>query len=198
MITLNLVFEDILSEQVMFRILERFGNKYFIANSYAGNGSGYIKKGISGFNQASKFNPFFVLTDLDTYLCPSGLINDWLKVQKESNLIFRVAIREVESWLLADRKGISDFMGVDLKQIPIRSELLTDPKRSLISIATISKKRNIREDLVPKNNNATIGPNYNGRLTNFVLNFWSIDDAMKNSTSLARAVACIEKFQLSE
>jgi hypothetical protein len=64
MILLNFVFEDDLSEMVMLKIIDRFKDKFYIGNTYNGNGSGYIKKNIQGFNQASQTIPFFVLTHI--------------------------------------------------------------------------------------------------------------------------------------
>lgn len=72
-IPINLVFEDIISEFTMVKLLASFNSKFQTNNSYPGNGSGYIKKNISGFNEASRVVPFFVLTDLDNYECPMSL-----------------------------------------------------------------------------------------------------------------------------
>ncbi|MDF2210039.1 hypothetical protein L1F28_15070 [Arthrospira platensis NCB002] len=42
---------------------------------------------------------YLVLTDLDKSECPLAIINEWLKSQpKHPNLLFRVAVKEVESW----------------------------------------------------------------------------------------------------
>ncbi len=194
MIPISLVFEDALSEMVMLRLLNRFGDKFFVGPSYGGTGNGYIKKGISGFNQASAFSPFFVLTDLDQYGCPPELIQDWLNEEKQANLIFRVAVKEVESWLLADRDGISDFIGVSVKRIPVNPELLADPKLSLINLARDSRKRFIKDDIVPKNDFASIGPNYNTRLGQFILNFWDVENAMNFSPSLTSAIANLQRL----
>jgi hypothetical protein len=196
MITLNFVFEDDLSEMVMLKIIDRFKDKFYIGNTYNGNGFGYIKKNIKGFNQASKTIPFFVLTDLDQYECPSELINNWLNsIPKNKNLIFRVAIREIEAWLLADRVGFSKYLGVSIVHLPLSPESEMDAKRKLISIAARSRNRSIKEDITPKNENAQVGPNYNGRLGEYVFNHWNIDEAMLNCESLKRAVRCLEAFQ---
>ena len=87
MIYVNLVYEDDLSEMVMTRLLDNFKGKYSVAYTYPGYGFGYLKKNIKGFNQASKITPYFMLTDLDTYLCPMELINDWIKFPLNSNFI---------------------------------------------------------------------------------------------------------------
>jgi hypothetical protein len=96
---------------------------------------------------------------------------------------------------LADRVGFSKYLGVSIVHLPLSPELEMDAKRKLISIAARSRKRSIKEDIVPKNDNALVGPNYNGRLGEYVLNYWDIDEAIQNCESLKRAVRCLETFQ---
>ena len=196
MITLNLVFEDILSEFVMYKMIERFGSKYRIGTPYSGGGFGYIKKRIAGFNAASIHVPFFVLADLDNHECPVALMNDWLPAKsRNQNLIFRIAVREVESWILSDRAGFASFIDISIQNIPLKPDLVPDPKQALINLVKKTRKRRIKEDIVPRNEYAAIGPNYNDRLMEYVLQNWDIDRAIENSDSLKRAIAALDKFQ---
>lgn len=194
MIYVTLIFEDDLSEAVMSKMLMLFTDKYIIYQSYSGNGFGYLKTNIRGFNQASVVNPHFMLTDLDKYECPVALKNDWFDFELYNNFIFRIAVREVESWLLADRQGLAKFFNVSLTNFPLNPDLESDPKNTLIQLAKRSNKREIREDIVPINNNATIGPNYNGCLTEFVFKYWSIDNAILQSESLRRSYYKLRDF----
>ena len=193
-IPLNFVYEDDLSEFTMTQLVNSFGNKYFIGNLYNGGGYGYIKKNINGFNEAAIATPFFILTDLDRGECPIKLINEWLKREKRPNLIFRVAVREVEAWILADIEGFSRFLGISSSHFPASPESVDDPKKLLIQLAGKSRKRDVREDIVPINANAKIGPNYNGRLMEFVFDGWNIDRAKGRSDSLSRTFNSLEKF----
>jgi len=197
-IPVNLVFEDVISEYVMTKLLACFGSKYYISSTYPGYGFGYIKTNINGFNQAAMGVPFFVLTDLDNYQCPISLMNEWFTKPQATNLIFRVAIREVEAWLLADREGFSEYTGISLNVLPREPENEADPKRTLINL--VSKKcrrRGIREDIVPINANAQIGPNYNERLMQFVDNNWDVHRAKEASKSLMRAYNHLDRFQIN-
>lgn len=90
--------------------------------------------------------------------------------------------------------GISDFIGVSVRQVPDNPELLPDPKLTLMNLARLSRKKFIKDDIVPKNTFASIGPNYNVRLSQFVLNFWNIEDAMNRSPSLSRAIANLDRL----
>lgn len=196
MIYISLVYEDGLSEAVMNKLLVSFGNKYEVVNSYPGYGFGYLKANIKGFNQASLVYPHFMLTDLDNYICPSELIQDWINFEVNKHFIFRIAVKEVESWLLADIEGLSSFLKVSPSNFPLNPDLETDPKNVLIQLAKRSRKREIREDIVPINNNASIGPNYNGCLTQFVVNYWNIEMAITRSNSLKRAWENLARFEL--
>jgi len=194
MIYVNLTYEDDLSEAVMSRILSEFPDKFQILHKYPGHGFGYLKSSIKGFNQASAIVPYFMLTDLDRYKCPLELINDWIDFTVNPGFIFRIAIREVESWLLADIKGLSKYFHISANLIPLEPEGLMDPKEVLINLAKRSRKRNIREDIVPVNQYASIGPNYNGCLSEFVYKFWNIWEAANKSKSLQRTLLKLNDF----
>lgn len=194
-IPVNLVFEDAISEFTMVKILDSFEGKFETATSYPGNGSGYIKNNINGFNEASKSTPFFVLTDLDNYNCPIALKNDWLSRPEKPNLIFRIAIREVESWLLSDIVGFAEFIGISEVNFPLNPEVETNPKQTLINLVKRSRKRLIKEDIIPLNDNAKIGPNYNERLMQFVADFWNIERAKTRSQSLRRTYDKLFNFE---
>jgi hypothetical protein len=194
-IPVNLVFEDELSEYVLTKLLNCFGNKYHTEVSYNGRGNGYIRKRINGFNRACIASPFLVLTDLDQAPCPSELIANWFRRPMHPNMLFRVAVREVESWLLADIEGYARFLGISEANFPTNPENEANPKRTLITLARRSRKRSIKEDIIPINSNAAIGPNYNGRLMEFVFDHWSIDRAMTRSKSLRRAYDRLQSFE---
>ena len=106
----------------------------------------------------------------------------------------RIAIKEIESWLLADIEGFSEFTGVSKANFPLNPELLPDVKKALIHIVRKSRKRSIKEDILPLKN-AEIGPNYNNRLLEFLINNWDVSRAMLRSQSLKRAYNHLNSFQ---
>lgn len=65
----------------------------------------------------------------------------------------------------------------------------------MIQIAKKSRLRRIREDIVPINENAVIGPNYNGCLIEFVYEKWNIKRASQRSRSLEKALIKLDLFQ---
>jgi hypothetical protein len=196
-IPLNLVVEDFLSESVVLKILHESGRPFAVGTRYLGRqGAGYIKKRISGFNQAAKATPFLILTDLDDEMCAPQLLQSWLSEPPSRNLIFRIAVREVEAWLLAHRDGIATFLGIQRDLIPSNVESLGNPKEVLIGLARKSRRGDIRKDIVPPDgSNRVQGPDYNGRLIRFVEESWSPARAMENSQSLSSAAKALASFK---
>ena len=188
-VPINIAVEDNLSEAVAKKILEECQGRYAVGFCYGKSGVGYLRKNIGGFNNAAKGTPYLIMTDLDEASCPPELADDWLKSTKHPNLMFWVAVREVEAWILADRMGFSRFLGIRKALIPESVEDISSPKEFLISLARRSSKPSIRKDIVPRDqSSAKIGPDYNGRLVSFVLSTWDIQAASSVSASLRRAV----------
>lgn len=195
-IPINLVFEDELSEAFMKKLADFFDHKFLIIASYSRGGYGYIKNNIKAFNNASKGSVYFILTDLDNYSCPSELIDKWLGLKnRRHNLLFRVAIKEVESWALADVIGFSEYFGVSERLVPRSPDSVNDPKKVLIDIVRKSKKKGFKQDILPVNENAKVGPNYNSRMIDFVDNKWDINSARDNSESLNRTYYALDRFE---
>lgn len=196
LIPINLAVEDPLSEAVLRAILHQSNRPYIVGNCYSKNGFGYLKKNIKGFNNAAKGTPYIVLTDLDRAECPKELIQEWLPSPKHPNLLFRIAVREIEAWLLADSKNFAKFLGISQTLIPQNVDEISDPKQTLINIARKSRNRELHEAIVPQSNStAKVGRDYNGQLIYFVNNYWQMEVAKLCSPSLQRAINAIDKFE---
>ncbi len=193
-IPINLVVEDNLSEVAIKKVLESSQQRFSVGACYGKHGFGYIQKRLHSFNNAAKGMPLLVLVDLESE-CPPAQINKWLDHPINPNLIFRIAVKEIESWILADRKGIASFLGISQKHIPFVSDEIADPKDCLINLARKSRKRQLRESLIPRaNSTAKVGPDYDGQLSKFVTTSWNISEASKNSDSLRRCIEAINRF----
>lgn len=196
MIPINLAVEDDLSAAVLRRILSSCGQDYAIGSVYQRHGFGFLKKNVKGFNNSAKGTPFVLLTDLDSYECPLALISSWLSTSRHPNFMFRVAVREVEAWLLADRRGIARYLEININRVPENPEAVIKPKRELIRLAAQSRNRSLRLDIIPKSGSTSqIGPDYNGRLRVFVERHWNVDQAELSSSSLRRAMRALRKFK---
>lgn len=194
-IPVNLAIEDEVSEAVLRRLLVQANRGYAIGTAYGRGGFGYLRKTITGWNRAARHKPFVVLTDLDRSPCPSDLIKDWLNEPLHPNLLFRVAVREVESWLLADRLNFARYLFVAEKWLPVNPDELPDPKAILVDVARRSRSETIRDRIVPKRGStAKQGREYNSCLAEFVDKNWNIDEAAAQSGSLQRTVAKLRSF----
>jgi hypothetical protein len=197
-IIITAAVEDILSEAVLRRVLDQIEKSYAIGLILSGNGKGYLKTKASGFNNSAKGSPFLLLVDQDTAAdCPPSLIASWLNKQPcHKNLLFRVAVMEVESWVMADRGALSDYLGVALNKIPTNVEAIANPKEFLVNLARSSRSKTVRDDLVPREQStARVGPNYNGSLIQFVQSHWRLGAAMGNAPSLERMHKRLMEFE---
>jgi len=135
-----------------------------------------------------------VLVDLDRDAeCAPPLCEEWVP-DPAPYLCFRVAVREVEAWLMADAVSLSSFLSVARSRIPVDPEQLFDPKTEMVNLARRSRRREIREDMVPRDQSGrSVGPAYVSRLIEYVQTFWRPNVAIERAQSLRRAVACLRQ-----
>jgi hypothetical protein len=195
-IPVSLAVEGMLDEGVLRQLLTLSGKRFEVSACYGKRGKDYLRQNIGRFNQAAVHKPFIILTDLDEEDCPPGLVARWLPHGPHSNLILRIAVREIESWLLADAKRFADFLGVRPEQIPEWPDTEPDPKKLVVELARRSRKRSIREDLVPPPGSISkVGRNYVGQLMRFVSTDWQADEVVcRRSPSLNKALAALRRF----
>lgn len=189
---LNVIVEDALSETVMRKLLNHVG---FHGQPTFRDMRGNVK--IRGcmrkFAEASRVFPHIVLTDLDRLPCPPALIQEWGIRQIPATMLFRIAVHEVESWLMADREAFATYLHVDPEKVPFEPDAEIDTKQSLFSIVRRSKKIRLRSEILPTPG-SHIGPLYNEHFCRFVRDFWRVDVAAGNSPSLARSMDRLTTF----
>ena len=171
---------------------------YAIGAVFSHGGFGYLKKQAPAFNNAAKGCPFLLLTDLDRCPCPPQLIEEWLGRPKHPHLLLRVAVREVESWLLGDQAGLGAFLGLRKAFCFQNPEQLTDPKQELLKLALCSPRKVMREALAWKDEASGRlfqGPDYNATLAKFVSKQWDIEAARKECRSLGRLFLALERIE---
>lgn len=147
------------------------------------------------WNESAKFNiPFVVFRDLDNdYVCAPELVADKLP-DLAPLMLFRIAVRSLESWLLADRNGLAKFLQVSRARLPLVPDDEHHPKTTLINIARRSRSSRIRERIVPHTPLANQGPEFSAALTEFIWEGWDPDRARQNSPSLDKTIAAFERF----
>jgi len=106
----------------------------------------------------------------------------------QPDFLFRVAVREVESWLLADREAMARFLHISSAQCPDSPDDIIDPKQALLNLVRKSNNRALKQDILPaKGSMSSVGLGYNARLSDFVWNYWDVNRAVAQSDSLNRA-----------
>jgi hypothetical protein len=66
------------------------------------NGKTNLRRALPGYNGAAQGDPWLVFVDLDhDFACAAALVTEWLPAPSVY-MRFRVVVRQIESWLLAD------------------------------------------------------------------------------------------------
>jgi hypothetical protein len=148
-----------------------------------------LLKKLAGYNSAAAFSPWFVLVDLD-HDADSAEGGEQLWLPSPERLIcFHAAVRMIESWMLADAERAASFLGVSLSTLPSDPESIADPKELVVNLARRSRKRLIRDGLVPRpNSGARIGPTYVSDISAFGAGHWRPQVAAEASPSLQRCL----------
>ena len=189
-----LIVEDPLSEVVAEKMLDGSGKNYDVANILHW-GKNKIRDKIKGINRAAQGYCYFVLTDQDTEdRCPPTAINE-LPETIHPNLLYRFAVMEIESWVMAHRQAIADFLSIPVSRIPTNTDTIEKPKEHLVSLARKSRSAKIKRDLVPRpTGTRAVGPGYNDMLSEFVISHWDIEIAKQHSPSLHRTFSRLRQF----
>ena len=194
-IPVSLAAEGLLDEQVLRRLLAFSGRPFAPGACYGRRGRDHLEQNLPRFNRAAAYRPFIALADLDRDECPPALLHHRLPDGPHRNLVLRIAVREAEAWLLADRQGFAEFLGVPVARLPFQPEDEADPKALVIALARRSRYRAMREEVAPApGSTSPIGKNYVGQMTRFVVSRWKIENARRHSPSLDRALKAVQRF----
>jgi hypothetical protein len=190
------VVEGLVDRAILHRLMSHAGVSP--ATIYVANGKPQIRQRLGGYNNAAQFAPWLVLVDLNAEAeCAPELCNTWLP-QPAPLMRFRVAVRKAEAWLLADRERLSRFLGVSADLVSRSPEAVADPKRELVDLAVRSRRRAIREDMVPRQGSGrAVGPAYSSRLIEFVSDAkagWRPEVAAGSADSLRRCLDSLRMF----
>ena len=184
----SLATEDELSDGTLRKVLLTTRPDLHVFTSRISNGYGQLRKNVLAFNNAAKSVPQLVLTDLDRGNCAPELIALWTQRKKlHPKLWFRVAVRETETWLLAHREALADFLKIQINLVPHAPETLLDPKQKLFALAKLSPIAERRRAIVPVGS-ASQGPDYNGEMLIYVRDYWKPAKAKELSPSLKKAI----------
>lgn len=159
------------------------------------NGKNGLDKRLTGYNNAAANAPWLVLRDLDHDApCAGDLVNALLP-NPSAQMCFRIAVRKMEAWLLADREQLARYLSVSIASVPSNPEQVEDPKLTIVNLARRSRRRAVREDIVPvRGTTATVGPGYLARITEFATDHWRPDVAALSCSSLKRCLDSLGRW----
>ncbi|MBF2755023.1 MAG: hypothetical protein ISN29_07165 [Gammaproteobacteria bacterium AqS3] len=146
-----------------------------------------IRKKVTDLNHSAKENLLYlVVTDQDTPdNCPAGAVES-LGAPLSPNLLYRFAVMEVESWIMADRENFAEFFSVRINEVPQHPDEVSNPKEHLAGLIRKSGSKGIHQ----------AGRGYGLTLGKFVSNCWNVSNAQKHSPSLKRTCQRLQTFRL--
>lgn len=191
----NAAVEGIVDDAALRRIFDYLN---IIPSAVHGrNGKQFLISRIQGYNHSARFRKWVVLLDLDgDGECAPEMLPEWLPVPAEY-MCLRVAVREIESWLLADTQRIARYLAVRSSLVPDRPDSLADPKAEMINLARHSRRSDIRQDMVARTGSGQrVGPAYSSRMIQFIQqpDGWRPEVASANSESLRRCIEAIRRL----
>lgn len=185
--------EGDVDEAVVRRLITHAGGQP--GSVYGRDGKSALHRKISGYNNAARYAPWVVLVDLDNDAdCAPPILDKWVPAPAP-NLCFRIAVREVEAWLMADAQTLAHHLSVGLGKIPAEPERLERPKDAMVDLARRSRRKDIRKDMVPRERSGSrVGPAYTSRLIEYTQEHWQPEVAARHAESLQRAINSLQKL----
>lgn len=196
-IVMSIAVEGDVDESVARRIASSVGIE--IGRVHGKYGKSFLEKKAQAYNNAARFAPWLLLVDLNhAYPCAPSLRRDWMP-SSSPYMSFRVAVREIEAWIMADRERLAKFLQIPARLVPSDPEAIEHPKETLVQLAMQSRSRLIRQDMVPRpSGGRSVGPLYSTRLIEFVGNVesgWRLEAARAASRSCEMCVRDLEKLR---
>lgn len=129
------------------------------------------------------------IADSDQH-CPVTLVTKWLApYPSAARFVLRLAVREAESWVLADRAGMNQHFKVPVGKLPHQPDELVDPKTDLLRYLAKYAPMALRREMVARSGaSLRRGVGYNAGLRSFVASTWGPERAAGQSPSLQRAL----------
>jgi hypothetical protein len=162
------------------------------------HGKANLRRALPGYNAAAQGDPWLVLVDLDhDFDCAAALVTDWLPAQS-TYMRFRVVVREIEAWLLADRERFTTFFSVPASAVPDQPDELPDAKSTVLAAIVRSRRKAIRVDMLPRpGSGRQVGAVYTSRLIEFASDSdrgWRPSVAAQRSPSLSSCLTRLDSL----
>ena len=197
MLYVSYAVEGRTDQPVAEKLLQASGlNPY---RAFITNGKANLDKKLPDLNRSAAHLTWLVIRDLDQddrNRCVPDLLVNLLGGRANGRMCFRLAVRSIEAWLMADSEAFAEFFAVR-RRLADRVDELDDPKTSLINLCRSSRRRQIREGLPPSQGSGRrVGPEYVAIMQDFVRRSWCPDRARRRSPSLERALASLDRLRI--
>lgn len=188
--------EGVSDEAVLRRIVRSRGAE--VHRVQVQRGKANLRRALPGYNAAAQGDPWLVVVDLDQdFECAALLVGEWLPAPSRF-MSFRVAVRQMEAWLLADHQRFASFFSVRQSAVPHDPDDLPDAKAALLAAIARSRRREIREDMLPRaGSGRRVGPAYTSRIIEFATDVeygWRPEVAAGRSPSLAKCLTRLDSL----
>lgn len=181
--------EGDIDEAVVTKILEHL--RLERGPCHIGRGRGKLLQRLPSYNAAAQFQPWFVLMDLDAGLtgrCAADFLNEHLR-NPSPHMFCRLAVQQVEAWLLGDSDSLAAFLSTPLSAIPRNPDECSNAKDAMVAIGQRSRRKATREGMVPRPaSGRSVGPEYSGLMIEYALWHWRPAEAQQRSASLDRCL----------
>jgi hypothetical protein len=168
------------------------------AQPYIQGGKGKLDKKLRAYNEAARYAPWLIVRDLDSDSRCAPEVARSLIPEPSAKMCFRLAVRQIEAWLLADRVGTAEFLSINANLIPTSPDSLANAKAELIRLAGRGRSRNVRTALLPvAGSTQQVGQEHTARLVEFASRIWDPGRAIEVSPSLASCSAALHRLKLS-
>lgn len=178
-----------MTEAIGERLISEWSSHLTVGLRLRRQGNGYLRSRIRKFAEIARKTPMVIITDLDQVSCAAELRRQWLgRLAQPPGLLLRVAVHEVEAWLLADDDAMRKLLGTRAsKGLPNRPDEIHRPKEFLLRLASHTP-RVVRESICrDKSETPHQGLSYNASLCRVVADLWDPARAALRSESLRRA-----------
>lgn len=192
----HLAVEGLLDEVVLRRVMADAGIEVLAVHGHSGKP--HLRKCIDGYNRAAQFGNWIVVADLDDEPCAPIMARQWLP-KRGQGMCLRIAVRAIESWLLADRKALAAYLEVPVAAISRQPDNEPRPKHDMVALGGRSRNRDISVGMVPEQRSGRcVGKRYTAILARFAghaAGGWEPRRAARNSDSLCRALRAIKALR---
>jgi hypothetical protein len=186
------VVEGDLEVAVASRLLGDAGHRVFPGLFVNKHGQAAFWSDAPRYNRAAQRLRILGLVDLERAACASGLIRQKIGPEKHPNFVLRVAVRMIESWLIAD-SGLADEFELPPSKLPRHPDQEPHAKKLLVNLVRGYSPAKIQAGFVPERlQRGLTGYDYEPRLARFVGKQWAPREAAKRSPSLRRALHAID------